>query len=527
MFAAAATAGQSPAAKERYRLAGVVVSARSGAPLKWADVQLRRVGGGATIRATTQVGGQFVFSNLEPGRYRLSADRRGFVPQEYGARAPGLPGETVDLQSGAPVMPLMIRLTPLGAIAGKVVDEEGEPVAEASIQALRYTFTPGGGRLTAARVTTTNDLGEYRLYGLRPGRYYISAENHLAGPREDSGAYAPTFFPGVTDPAGAAALELPAGGESLGADFSLQQARTVRVRGRVGNVPSGRSVRNVSVVLMPRTASGLGATFNRSAAAQEPGGTFQIDNVIPSSYVIAAYTAEQGARYTASQSIDVGNADLDGVELSLYPGVDLVGRVTSDPGSNRGPGGLTINLRPRFPSPTGGFTGRFKNDGALKIEGVAPGDYAVEISGVPEGLYVRSVRILGADALTSSVSVPGGRSTGELEVSLGTDGGRIDGRVTRGGQEPAASVQVVLVPEPGLRAQVHRYRSASTNAEGAFSLLGIAPGDYQLFVWEDLGEGNYLDPDFIRNFEQLGRAVKVPPNSRDNIELQLTASRTR
>jgi len=130
-------------------------------------------------------------------------------------------------------------------------------------------------------------------------------------------------------------------------------------------------------------------------------------------------------------------------------------------------------------------------------------------------------RIAGIDALASGLAVQGGRSPGDLEVLLGADGGKIDGRLTSEDQDPAASVHVVLIPEPALRSQSHRYRTTTTDQDGRFALSGIAPGEYKIFAWEDLGTGDFRDPDFIKHFEELGTVMRVRSHGRENVELRV------
>ena len=113
--------------------------------------------------------------DIDPGKYRLSVTRTGFVQGEYGARAPQRPGTTLTLASGQHLQDVNFRLTPHAVIIGRVVDEDGEPVANAQVQAMRYRFTQGKKQLQPFGFGSTNDLGEYRMFGLAPGRYYLSA----------------------------------------------------------------------------------------------------------------------------------------------------------------------------------------------------------------------------------------------------------------------------------------------------------------------------------------------------------------
>jgi len=504
---------------------GLVVSARSGAALKNATVQLRQVGGGVSQRATTPVGGRFVFRRVTPGRYRLSAERRGYVPQEYGSPAPGMPGETLVIEAEGQPPPAVIRLSPQGVIAGRVVDEDGEPVPEVSVQALQSSPSQGSGRLVEARLARTNDLGEYRLYGLPPGRYYISAEYPVwelaaSGSPGGSASYAPTYYPGASDPGAAVPLDVAPGSESLGIDFALRRASTVRLRGRVTNIPENLSPQSVSLVLMPRGLSWARGSLIKSARAEGPLGNFEIQEVVPGSYVVAAYTVGEGARHTGLQMVDIGSGDLDGVSVGLSPGADIAGRVQADGDTGRSLGGLSVFLRPRVPLPTGGFSGRSMADGTVRIEGVATGEYDVELSGVPKGCYVKSARIGGNELFGRGMEVQAGRPPGELLVLLGTDGGRVDGYVSNERQEAAPSAYVVLMPRGAHQGRNDRQRSATADHNGRFLLSDIAPGEYRLFVWEERADPDFLSPEFVDHYEAKGTDVTVRANGGTSVQLR-------
>src|SRR5205814_10438543 len=102
---------------------------------------------------------------------------------------------------------VVLRMSPQGVITGRVLDEDGDPVPNVGVQLLRYSFTQGKRQLQGWDQVSTNDLGEYRLYGLSPGKFYLSAAaNEGMNDQYDSGhAYAPTYYPGASDPSSAAA----------------------------------------------------------------------------------------------------------------------------------------------------------------------------------------------------------------------------------------------------------------------------------------------------------------------------------
>src|ERR1035441_9581569 len=163
-------------------ISGQVSNAATGEPVLRALVSLRRVDmspGVTTIQvshtAATDAAGQFAMAGIAPGKYRLAAERNGFIVTQYGSRGPGKAGTPLTLEAGQKSSDLALRLTPHGVIAGRVLDEEGDPVSGVDVQVMRLQYMQGRKQMARAGGGSTNDLGEYRAFGLAPGRYYVSA----------------------------------------------------------------------------------------------------------------------------------------------------------------------------------------------------------------------------------------------------------------------------------------------------------------------------------------------------------------
>jgi hypothetical protein len=162
---------------EECTISGMVVKLAGSEPLKNATVQLQSLQDLAhTTSVVTDMGGRFELKGIDVGRYRLKVSRAGFVTQEYGQRTPNDPGAEIRLSSGQNLRDLLFRLIPWGVIAGRVLDEEGEPLPWAQVSALREVYSSGKRKLSSEALVPTNDLGEYRLFGLKPGRYFVSAK---------------------------------------------------------------------------------------------------------------------------------------------------------------------------------------------------------------------------------------------------------------------------------------------------------------------------------------------------------------
>jgi len=86
------------------------------------------------------------------------------------------PRAVQDARAGQQVADLAFRLTPASTISGRVLDSNGEPVPGVTVQALRSSYDATGKRtLQPVASDRTNDLGEYRIYWINAGRYFVSA----------------------------------------------------------------------------------------------------------------------------------------------------------------------------------------------------------------------------------------------------------------------------------------------------------------------------------------------------------------
>ena len=157
---------------------GVVVKAESGEPQAKATVELRpeREQAGVMPPVTpTDVDGTFLFRGTPPGRYRVIATRPGYAQTEYGQHTPNGAGEVLVVGPGRGVNDVRLEMIRTASISGRIVDRSGQPKGNASVQALTATVSEGRRDLSVVRSVRANDLGEYRLFWLPPGEYYVSA----------------------------------------------------------------------------------------------------------------------------------------------------------------------------------------------------------------------------------------------------------------------------------------------------------------------------------------------------------------
>jgi hypothetical protein len=492
-------------------LEGAVTNALSGEAIRKCTVNLRR-SDGKSYAILTDAEGRFHFANLEPGRYNLGGEKTGFARQEFGARGLAKPGSTITLDKGMQLKNLALKLTPQGVISGKVIDEEGDPVTGASVQVQRTIYIDGRKQLAGAGFAQTNDLGEYRIFGISPGRYYLSAAiNNSVGGRSDEN-YPPTYYPGVVSLAAAGQLTVAPGSQLRSIDLALRKTRSVQLRGKFSGPAPDLNSRNGAVQLYPRGAAGMTSIISNSTPIRGVSGTFVLPNVLPGSYMLSAdQTEEKDRKFYARVEIEVGNSNIDDLQVTLTAGVEIPGRLRIEGASEASLGNARVYLRVRDASLVGSMSGALKPDGTFTLPSVPPGWHRVVLSLPAPTLYIKSIRYGDDDALTNGLNVNGAN---RLEIVLGSNGGQIDIQTA-----PAANVG--LIPKSGLQ---EFFKATTADSEGKCVFRGVAPGDYLLLAIEDAGTGSLADPEFVKQYEGSGEAVSVKAGSRETKQLKSIAA---
>ena len=518
--------------EDRCSIEGRVLSAATGEPLRKAQIQAMLMSAGGRANASTfatisDAEGHFSITKLEPGQYHVSVSRNGYANTSYGQRKARGPATPLSLSPGQNVRDVVFRLIPNAVISGRVFDEDGEPMERVNVQARLYTYFRGQRQLMpAGGGAMTDDLGEYRIFGLPPGRYYLSAsyrsgwfnpaQDRSAAKSEEEG-YAPTYYPGTTDSAGATPIEAAAGVQLRGIDFTLKKTRVVRVRGRVANTITNRVARDTVVMLRSR---GLGGFGDQRGTRLDNEGAFDIRGVAPGSYIITAQWHDGESNYSAHQALEVGSTDVENVSLIISPGIQVNGRVRFETGTDANPTQARVTLQSgsAIAGNMGNRGTQIREDGSFTFENVSPDAYNVNVY-APPSLYVKSIRMGGQDALESGLDLSAGAAD-VVDILLSPNGGEIDGTVMNSKQQPATGAAIMLIPDTR-RDQRQFYKYTTTDQYGHFSIKGIAPRNYKLFAWEDVEPGAAEDPEFLKPYENKGQAFSIEEKSRHNAQLEL------
>lgn len=487
---------------------GTVLAADTGSPVRRAQVRAMASDGRDTRVALTDDQGRFELKDLVGGRYNLTATRTGFVTMQYGQRRPNERGTPVEVAPGGVLDRVAFGLPRGGVITGRVSDEMGDPLADAQVQVMRSTFTPGGRRLQpAGRMDTTDDQGSFRLHGLAPGEYVVSAtmRNQMMGgppgmvPSSDQG-YAPTYYPGTPAMSDAQRVTVALGQEVSGISFAMTPTRVARLSGRVTGGTPGDYEGFVS--LSPEdTSSGLG--FGGGAGLQSDG-TFEMTGVAPGRYVLRVQP--RGNRRDEDPvgllSITVAGADLTGLVIPLLPPSRITGRIEFEGGAPADAQPSQVRVMP-MPLDPMGF--RFMMSGPPRTNP----DFTFSVTGVTQpvllrtgmaGWYLKAVYVDGDDLIDTPITVAPGTTVSGVRVVLTRTATTLSGvvRDDRGNASPNAAVVIFPGDDERLTPQTRFLRSTRPDPEGRFEFKGLpAYANYRIVAVESLEDGQIWDPDFL------------------------------
>src|SRR4030095_8168534 len=356
-------------------------------------------------------------------------------------------------------------MTPTASVSGKILDRSGQPIPGVAVQLVKALYQEGRRTMSVMKSMLTNDLGEYRIFWIAPGSYYVNvipppdtpspgaiplvinpygqpagrslwwnSANIGSTPAgnglPDNEAYLPIFFPGTSDEGAATLVELQPGADVRGIDIRVTPVRAWRIRGVVLNGASRQPMPGVPLQLIS-----LGSTSRVLQANADAMGRFVIPKVPSGPYLLASLA--QAAGVGRLMSVEVRDSDIE-TNVELQPFYTLSGRVVAP-----NPTALTVGLRLDY-----GITNPPQlnatpaADGSFTLRNVPPGDYRVFVSpilvpqvmtppAVPASLrntYVKAMRI-GVIVLLHRTLRLDRLAESPIGITTATDPGHLDRRV--------------------------------------------------------------------------------------------------
>jgi hypothetical protein len=513
---------------------------------------------GATFKMVTDRSGRFSFRNVPPGEYTVRVERDGYYGRTGSSLVPQTGAATVRVGSGTTTVE--IPMVKGATISGRLRDELGQPIANATVQAFTVVYTNGLPALRAAAANKTNDRGDYSIFWLPGGEYYIAmvkASTQVVG-----GSFlqqvATTFYPGAPAVTEAVTVNVKTGDNVEGIDFINRPVRPVRVSGTVSTtlplpqqqaLPPGATApplenRSRPAVLMllqrdPNAPDDVGA---RQVATVQVNmatgvGTFEVE-LMPGTYdLFGRMPNTTGTTNTTfgRVSFNVRQDDVKGLSIPIAAPQALNGTLTVN-GAAPGQTGIRVSLQvddsgaklPAYGAQVRARLNEVKPDGTFTIPAVLVGHWQLYIEGLTAGMYVSDVRHGGRSIFDTGMDV-GADPLNSLDVQIRNDGASLQGVVLDLDKKPLPKASVVLVPPENRRQNRQLYRPVTADEAGRFNITGIAPGNYKVFAWPGAAPGitspqvagTYFNPRYIARYEPYGRAVSVGQGGSPNLEITI------
>lgn len=543
---------ESQPARSTASITGRVVASGGNFPIANARVLARAAGGPSSMRmANTDDDGRFQLTNLTPANYVIRVVAAGYVADLVPADAPAefhRPGENVT-----------VRMIKGGVITGRVVNQNGQPMALARVRAVRVRDEAGNAvRDSAARDWTTDDRGVYRAYGLEPGAYVVSA--NLTNMYRQLSETGPTYHPSATLDT-ATHVNVIAGNESGGIDIRYRPEHAYTVRGTVvgntaqapqsatpGNAPLRRSV--ISVTLS-HAATGVAVAFT-TVVSTTTSSVFSFDAVPDGAYELTAQVApgSKDAALAPPQRINVRGGSVNDVVLTLTPMGSVSGRLLLEPAtSTEAPEscgepnktalqetlirastitGQTAKLAPSLASLLP-IEAQPDARGEFLLTNLSVGKYSLNVKPQSHRWYVRDIVWEGPSAANSTaaqsrfngLTLKSGERMQGLVIKLAPGAASVSGRVSPAEGVSLASLparlHVYAIPVKREHADdVLRYAHAPVQPDGTFFLKHLAPDRYWLLL--DMNQNGFLDAKartaLRRDAERANVSVDLQPCQR-------------
>jgi hypothetical protein len=515
------------------RITGRVLAADTGRPVKRARVFASAVelqGGRGML---TDDAGVFDLTELPAGRYTLTVSKSGFVALSYGQRRPLQAGTPLQLADGQQLKGIEFQLPRGSVISGRVLDEDGDAMPGVMVRIMRYQYLQGERRLTPAGNGQTDDKGQYRVWGLMPGDYYVNAiargggggfggpggpggfggggrGGRFGGPGGGGGGggaeqeqvnYAPTYYPGVPSVNEAKPVAVGLSQEVSDINFGMQLVRVARISGIVSN-PDGTPVTSGNINLMADgggRANQIGMTFGGRIQWD---GAFAIGNVAPGRYILRARGDDSETPQFAAQPITVNGDDLPDVNVVLSAGATISGTISFLPGGSPAPD--VTQFRMTAPATDSSEFGpqsnaRVDKEGHFTISGVSAGAHLIRPSNGSRTWVLKSVSVSGRDMTDTPFQVRSGETLTNVAVVFTDKQSEINGTLTTENGTPVPEFTVLAFPSDASlwRPQSRHIMTARPDQTGKYRIRGLPPGEYYLATVDPSQQGEWFEPAYL------------------------------
>lgn len=510
---------------------GKVVQDPGGQGIRKVKVSLRHISSPrpGNYETITDETGHFKIEGVEPGEYWVQLERAGYAAERKTNR-----GKKIKVSAGDAMKDLVFHMQAAGVILGKIVDLDGDPLRYVDVVAIAG---PGGAATENANPSAqgaTNDLGEYRIPDLAPGKYIVQATPQsnqvpLPSPNEkgttkDRLIYVTTYFPGTRDQQQAAAVEVPAGGTAT-ANFAVETSHAYRLSGTVIGVGS-----HAMTKLMLMGKNGQGGEQDLTE-----GGKFEFPNVLPGTYHVQLLTVSFGNGQAPSikvqtirTPIEVNSSDVVGLQLRMDPTGNVSGRFRMDGDEKMNWSELNVSLltvAENEDEPAGSAIAYIQpapvqEDGSFEMKDVPSANCQLAVGAGSEkfrDFYTKSVLLGGREVVDTGFAVTPGTV---LDVVVSPKGAGIEGTVMDGEGKAVAGATVVTIPSSGKLGRPDAYQFVQADDSGHFVLRGMNPGEFRVLAFEEI-PGNFRAPEFAKKYEAKGEKVGLEEGGKKSVVVKL------
>ena len=516
-----------------------IVTSDTGTPVRRAQVRANAGGMPGGRVTSTDSDGRYELRDLPAGRWNVSVSKPGFVTQRYGQRRPFETVAPIELGNGQKIDGANFSMLRGGVINGRVQDDLGDPVANVRVTVQRRQMIEGTRRLVGTGVNDeTDDTGAFRLYGLAPGEYYVSAVLR-ANPLEQAGdgsGYAPTYYPGTGNVNEAQRVTVGAG-EEVSIGFSLLPVRFVRISGTVvsQSADAGGGVGGGTVQLVSAAGGGEGPLTTLGGGIQSDG-SFTIANVAPGSYILNARSGVgnrgRGAAARGGTEVEigslplvVGDGDVTGVSIALTRGASIAGTIVTEGTSAVTLSSLRVTARQiRTVGGQSLMASGVSATGSFQLSTLS-GTIALRVENLPSQWMVKSIVVGQLDVTDGAFELRGTEQISSARIVLTDRLSEVNGTVTVRKEEAKNSSVIVFAEDANLWTFPTRYvRMVRADAQGGFTLRGLPPGATYLAAAVDyLEEGEWQDPEFLERLRENAARVTIREGETKTVALQLLA----
>lgn len=490
------------AAPRDASISGQVADKASGQPLPRMAVVVSPADVTKAVQTLTDHDGRYAFAHVPPGKYAVVADNddhhatylRQWFGQPEPAGTPAVPVPSVEIGAGESRSGVDIALTRALALDGHVLDPGGEPQRGADV----YVTDPDGRRLVGSS-STSNDLGAYRVYGLRPGNYRVCAEVTSGvdfSMTADGRPPAPTCYPTIpltTEDAFNLDIHMqwPAGARAATAEDDAVPSATPAtgtIHGVITDAQTGRPLAHAVVHLQNPSSTPNAIAIS---ARTNGDGAFTIFGLAPGQYNgFATATGHQLAMLAArgnARELTVLTGDVLAVSAALPPAYAINLRLVDPFDAPVSRVGVQVRTEHGDLVATA-FTNLSDDLGRVRVSRLAPGRYTV----CAEPLDTGASTPLGPQKRDRLLPTcyPGAREADALPITITS--AEIDDLEIRLVRGRAFSIAGTIVdasgaPAPRAVARISKYlTNGSTSggfeiaSDGHFEIAHLEPGDYAI-----------------------------------------------